>query len=128
VLGQNAVGSRCRRLTDTTGKPSLGSDEARNDVHARLAAGLDALSRLSRFSPHVCGEAFTAADCGAHFHLDYDRQATSKIYGADMLEKHLPRGAEDLAHVAQRPHVRTTIADRARALSVFHSLGVDHAG
>lgn len=104
------------------------SDETKKDVREKLAAGLEALSRLSRFSPHAYEPAFTAADCAAYFHLDYVRQATSKIYGADLLEEHLPSAAGYLAHMARRPHVRATIADRAKALEVFQSLGVDYAG
>jgi glutathione S-transferase len=86
------------------------------------------LSRLASFSPYICGAAFTAADCAAFFHLDFVRQATLKIYGADMLDERLPDAADYLAFVAERPHVRTTMADRAKALSVFQSLGVDYAG
>jgi glutathione S-transferase len=104
------------------------SEETRNDVREKLAAGLGALSRLASFSPYICGAAFTAADCAAFFHLDFVRQATLKIYGADMLDERLPDAADYLAFVAERPHVRTTMADRAKALSVFQSLGVDYAG
>ena len=104
------------------------SDETKSDVREKLAAGLGALSRLSSFSPHAYEMAFTAADCAAYFHLDYVRQATVKIYGADMLEERLPSAAGYLAHVAQRPHVRATIAARAKALAVFRSLGVEYAG
>lgn len=104
------------------------SEETRSDVEKKLAAGLNALSRLASFSPHICGEALTAADCAAFFHLDFVRQATLKIYGADMLIEHLPGAADYLVFMAERPHFRRTTADRTTALRVFHSLGVDYAG
>jgi len=95
------------------------SDETKSDVRAKLAAGLQALSRLARFSPFICGADFTAADCAAFFHLDFVRQASLKIYGEDFLAAHLPGAAGYLTVLAERPHVRATMADRAAALTAF---------
>jgi glutathione S-transferase len=104
------------------------SDETKSEVRAKLAAGLEALARLSSFSPYICRADFTAADCAAIFHLDYVRQACMKIYGEDMLATHLPGAAAYLADMAKRPHVQTTMADRAAALAAFQALKSDYAG
>lgn len=104
------------------------SDETKSEVRAKLAAGLEALSRLASFSPYICGAEFTAADCAAIFHLDYVRQAGLKIYGEDMLTAHLPGAAAYLADMAKRPHVQSTMADRAAALAAFVALKSDYAG
>jgi len=104
------------------------SDETKTEVRAKLAAGLQALSRLASFSPYICGADFTAADCAAIFHLDYVRQASLKIYGEDMLAAHLLGASAYLADMAKRPHVHTVMADRAVALAVFLALESDYAG
>ncbi|PPQ30410.1 glutathione S-transferase [Rhodoblastus sphagnicola] len=104
------------------------SAETKSDVRAKLAAGLEALARLAGFSPHICGADFTAADCAAIFHLDYVRQASLKIYGEDFLAAHLPGASAYLADMAKRPHVQTTMADRAAALAAFQALKIDYAG
>ena len=104
------------------------SDETKVEVRQKLVAGLTALARLAKFSPFICGDKLTAADCAAFFHLDFVRQATLKIYGVDLLEIHL-RGASDyLDFLRQRPHVQKTTADRAVALQAFLALGTDYAG
>jgi glutathione S-transferase len=104
------------------------SDETKSDVRAKLAAGLEALARLSSFSPFICGADFTAADCAAIFHLDYVRKASLKIYGEDFLAAHLPGASAYLAEMSERPHVRTAMADRASALTAFQALNSDYAG
>jgi len=104
------------------------SDETKAEVFAKLVVGLSGLARLAKFSPFICGDELTAADCAAFFHLDFVRQATSKIYGVDLLEKHLPGASDYLAFLQQRPHVQKTTADRAVALQVFLDLGTDYAG
>jgi glutathione S-transferase len=104
------------------------SDETKSDVRAKLAAGLQALSRLARFSPYICGADFTAVDCAAIFHLDYVRRASLKIYHEDLLSAHLPGAAAYLADMAKRPYVETVMADRALALAAFMALNSDYAG
>ena len=86
------------------------------------------MALLAKFSPFICGDKLTAADCAAFFHLDFVRQATLKIYGVDLLEKNLPGASDYLDFLRQRPHVQKTIADRAVALQVFLALGTDYAG
>ncbi|WP_294541315.1 glutathione S-transferase [uncultured Rhodoblastus sp.] len=104
------------------------SAETKSEVRAKLAAGLEALARLARFSPFICGEDLTAADCAAIFHLDYVRQASMKIYGEDMLAEHLPEAAAYLTDMSQRPHAQATLADRTKALAAFQALRIDYAG
>jgi glutathione S-transferase len=100
------------------------SDETKSDVKQKLIAGLTALE----FSPFICGDKLTAADCAAFFHLDFVRQATLKIFGVDLLEKHLPGASDYFEFLHQRPHVQKTTADRAVALQDFRALGTDYAG
>ncbi|MEY2934906.1 MAG: hypothetical protein RL033_5655, partial [Pseudomonadota bacterium] len=52
------------------------SDETKGEVKERLAIGLAAVARLSRFSPFVFGSSFTAADCVAYVHLVMIKEAT----------------------------------------------------
>jgi glutathione S-transferase len=78
-------------------------------------------------APLICGDKLTAADCAAFFHFDSVRQATLKIYGVDLLEKHLPGASDYFDFLQQRPHVQKTTADRAVALQVFLALGTDYA-
>jgi glutathione S-transferase len=104
------------------------SEETKLDVRAKLAAGLEALARLARFSPYMCGAEFTAVDCAAFFHLGYVRQASLNIYGDDMLATHVPDAAAYLAALATWPNVRATTADRAVALAAFQALGTNYRG
>jgi len=104
------------------------SAETKRDVREKLAAGLEAVGRTTTFSPYAFGEGFTAADCVAFLHLAYVRQATSTVYGEDLLERHLPHATAYLAFIAERPHFRTVMAERAMALAVFLGLGVAYEG
>ncbi|TBW33420.1 glutathione S-transferase family protein [Siculibacillus lacustris] len=104
------------------------SEEIRREVRDKLAAGLEAVGRLASFSPFVFGATFTAADCVAYVHLDYVRSATLEVYGEDLLARHLPAAAAYLAFVAERPHVRRAVAERATALATFRALGVAYDG
>jgi glutathione S-transferase len=89
---------------------------------------LEALARLVRFSPFICGESFTAADCAAIFHLAYVRQASVTIYGEDLLAAHLPAASAYLDNMAKRPHVQSVVADRIAALAAFQALDSGYAG
>lgn len=104
------------------------SEETKQDVRDKLTAGLTAIGRLTSFSPYAFGTCFTAADCVAFVHLDYVRRATTQVYGEDLLERHLPAADGYLAFIAERPHFRTAMAERATALATFLALGVPYEG
>lgn len=104
------------------------SPETKQEVREKLAAGLEAVGRLTPFSSYAFGTRFTAADCVAFLHLDYVRRATRQVYGEDLLERHLPTADAYLAFIAERPHFRTAMADRATALATFLALGVAYEG
>lgn len=104
------------------------SEETKQEVREKLTAGLAAIGRLTSFAPYAFGTRFTAADCVAFVHLDYVRRATTQVYGEDLLERHLPAADGYLAFIAERPHIRTAMAERATALTTFLALGVPYEG
>jgi len=117
-----------RRLYKEAFFGGLVSDETKQEVRERLIVGLSAVDRLAAFSPYIFGPTFTAADCVAFLHLDFVRQATSTVYGEDLLAASIPRAAEYLEFISARPHFRTMLTDRADALATFQSLGVAYDG
>ena len=104
------------------------SEETKREANERLAIGLEAVARLSSFSPYILGPRFSAADCVAYMHFFMIAQTTLKIYGSDMLERFLPNLAEFIARMNARPHVRRVRADREAALATFVSLNVKYDG
>jgi len=102
--------------------------ETKREACEHLARGLEAVARLSSFTPYILGPAFSAADCVAYMHFFMIGQATSKIYGSDMLEPFLPNLAEYIALMNTRPHVRRVMADREAALATFVALNVKYDG
>jgi glutathione S-transferase len=89
------------------------SDEVKKDVARELAKGVRALRARARFAPYVGGEAFTLADCAAVVHLPLVSIATSKIYGADVLDGMDVKGY--LARCAERASVAKVNEDRKAA-------------
>jgi glutathione S-transferase len=104
------------------------SDEVKRDVRDRLSLGLEALSRISEFSPFIMGNTFTAADCVAYVHFVMIEQATQKIYDENMLSRLLPKAAKYMDSMATRPHVQTVMTDRAHAIEAFFKLNVKYDG
>jgi len=104
------------------------SEEVKLEARERLALGLRAVARLSRFSPYILGSSFTAADCVAYVHFVMIRHATLTIYGEDMLDQLLPQAAAYVTLLDARPHIRTVMADRAAAITAFTALGVKYEG
>jgi glutathione S-transferase len=104
------------------------SAETRQEVHERLALGLESVARMALFSPYISGPVLTAADCVAYVHFAMIKQATLNIYGKNMLEQFFPdlSGYFDLMNA--RPHVRTVLADQAHALAAFQRLKVKYDG
>jgi len=104
------------------------SEETKAEAKDRLALGLQAVGQLSPFSPYIFGSAFTAADCVAYVHFVMIQHTTLHIYGEDMLGRLVPKAAAYMAMMAHRPHVRTTMADRATAIQAFEALDVRYEG
>ena len=104
------------------------SEETKREASERLAIGLEAVARLSSFTPYILGPSFSAADCVAYMHFFMIGQTTLKIYGADMLERFLPNLAEYTALMNARPHVQRVMTDRESALAAFVSLNVKYDG
>lgn len=95
------------------------SDEIKEDIKEKAEAGLKCVNRLSKFSPYILGEHFSAADCVAWVHFFMISQATQKIYGEDYVAKFIPNVATYLQRVESRPMVQKTAADRAAAIADF---------
>jgi glutathione S-transferase len=95
------------------------SDETRAEVKEKLELGLKGLAKLAKFSPYICGDAFTAADCVAWIHFGLISLATQKIYGEDFIAKYLPASADYMSFIEKRPQVQKVAADRAKALAEF---------
>jgi glutathione S-transferase len=99
------------------------SEETKQEVAPLLEKGLRSLSRLARFSPYLCGEHFTHADCAAWVHLPLVSQATRKIYQRDFLDELLPQAKPYLKLVGERPHAQKVNDDRKAAMEAFMSKG-----
>ena len=56
---------------------------SKREARGRLAIGLEAVARLSSFSPLIFGSSFTAADCVAYMHFFMIRLTTLKVYGEE---------------------------------------------
>jgi glutathione S-transferase len=104
------------------------SEETKHEANERLAIGLEAVARLSSFSPYILGPSFSAADCVAYMHFFMITQTTLKTYGADMLERFLPNLSEFIALMDARSHVQRVMADREVALATFVALNVKYDG
>ncbi|MEP7172605.1 MAG: glutathione S-transferase [Aestuariivirga sp.] len=104
------------------------SEETKQEVREKLTIGLGGIVRLATFSPYVFGASFCAADCVAYMHFYMIRMSTMTIYGEDMLKKFVPEANRYMELMESRPHVQSTMADRAKALATFISLNVIYYG
>lgn len=104
------------------------SDETKQEAYDRLVIGLNAIAVLAKFTPHICGAKFTAADCVAYVHFTMIKLATQTIYGEDLLERLVPRAEAFMTQMDNRPHVRTMMAERLSATQAFADLDVAYDG
>ena len=95
------------------------SDETKAEVKTRLETGLKGLSRLTKFSPFIAGDSFTAADCVAWLHFFMVGLVTQKIYGTDMVAVYFPEIANYMQFLETRPAVQKVAADRGAAMAAF---------
>ena len=104
------------------------SEETKREANERLIIGLDAVARLSSFSPFILGASFSAADCVAYVHFFMIRQTSRKVYGEDMLERCVPKSTAFMRLMDARPHSLSTMVDRDAALAAFVALNVKYDG
>ena len=84
------------------GKPV--DDVVFKQVRPQLEFGLEALTRLAKFSPYIAGDAFTFADIAAYFQLGFANLATQKIYDWD-IKAAVPGLGDYLALLRERASV-----------------------
>ncbi len=104
------------------------SNETKLDVKYRLTKGLEAVTKISKFSPYIWGATFTAADCVAFVHFTMIQLATKKIYNENILEQVLPDINSYMQLMESRPHVQTIMQDRLNAIKAFVRLKVKYDG
>ena len=104
------------------------SAETKIEAQEKLTIGLQAVARLSSFSPYILGSSFTAADCTAYVHILMITLATQTMYGYDMVERQLPKAAAFMRMMEARPHVQTIMSGRATAMAAFTALNVKYDG
>lgn len=95
------------------------TQETKDEVKAKLDAGLIGLNRMLKFQPYALGETFSAADILTWPHLQLVSLATQKIYGNDLVAQHIPQITAYNALIESRPHAQTVSQDRAEALAKF---------
>lgn len=104
------------------------SDETKREVYERLTLGLQAVAQRAQFAPFVVGPDFTVADCVAYVHFTMIKLATRRIYGEDLIVRHVPVAAAYMRLMEERPHVRTVMAGREAAMAAFVALNVPYYG
>ncbi len=95
------------------------SQETKDEVRAKVEAGLKGLARLMTLSPYALGDSFGAADVVAWPHLQLVAFATKQIYGQDLVVEHIPGIEAYMRLVESRPHAEHVAKDRAAALAEF---------
>ncbi len=95
------------------------SAETKQEVKERVEIGLAGLARLAKLSPYILGSEITVADFLVWVHVGTMGMALQKIYGEDLVAKHIPGIADYLALIENREHVKKVAADRAVALEAF---------
>jgi glutathione S-transferase len=95
------------------------SEEVKNEVKERLLIGLNGLARLSKFSPYIAGDNYTAADCVACLHFFMVSVTSQKIYGTDLVAEYIPNVKTYMQLLETRSHVQKVAADRAEAMAKF---------
>jgi glutathione S-transferase len=95
------------------------SEEVKKEVNERLLIGLKGLAGLSKFSPYIAGDTYTAADGVAWLHFFMVSVASQKIYGTDLVAEYIPNVEAYMQLLETRPHVQKVAADRTVAMAKF---------
>lgn len=117
-----------RRLYKEAFFGGIVSEETKTEVYQKLSQALEAVTRLTSFSPYILGATFTAADCVAYMHFTMIKLATMKIYGENLLNQLDPSVSEYMLLMESRRHVQTVMADRIAAMTAFINLNVKYDG
>ncbi|MFZ2627454.1 MAG: glutathione S-transferase [Rugosibacter sp.] len=95
------------------------SPETKDEVKKALDLALKGVARLAKFSPYICGNTFTAADCVAWVHFFMVGIATEKVLGENLIVKYVPASVDYLKFLETRPQVAKASAERAAAIAAF---------
>lgn len=95
------------------------SQETKDEVKAKLDAGLIGLSRLMKLAPYAVGDSFTVADIVTWPHLQLVSFATKAIYGKDLVLEHISGIDAYIELIESRPHAQLVSKDRTAALAKF---------
>lgn len=104
------------------------SNQTKLEAKERLTKGLEAVKKISKFSPYIFGSNLTAADCVAYVHFTMIQLATQEIYNENILEKVLPDISNYMRLMESRPHVQKITKDRVDAIKAFARLKVKYEG
>ncbi len=88
------------------------SDGTKRRVETRLTHALEALKRLTTFTPYAYGDAFGIADIVAYAHLPLAGLATKQVFGRDFV---LEAGIDWKGYakrLGERPSVRRVAEER----------------
>jgi glutathione S-transferase len=94
------------------------SDETRKEVKRALYKGVEALSRLVKFSPYVAGNELTAADIMFLYTGDLSATVAHKLFDIDLLAL-LPGAKELMALLREREDVKKIAKQRKEANGAF---------
>jgi glutathione S-transferase len=92
------------------------SEETRKEVKRALYKGMEALSRLAKFSPYVAGNEFTAADIMFLYSADLSATVAHKLFDIDLLS--LIPGAKDLMVLLNEHEAVKKIAEQRKEANV----------
>ena len=91
--------------------------EIKDEVRAKITAGLTGLARLMKQSPYALGDRFTAADVVAWSYLQMVSFATQKIYGQNLVVEYIPGIEAYIKLMESRLYVQKVGEGRAAALT-----------
>jgi glutathione S-transferase len=93
------------------------SQETKDEVKQKVEVGLRGLNRLGSFAPYALGGVLSAADVVAWPHFRLVSMATERLYGEDLVAKHVPAFQVFRQAMDARPHVQRVAADWDAALT-----------
>ncbi len=97
------------------------SKEFIESIKEKVERGVKALARLTKFTPHIVGEAFTGADIAAFSTLPLTSEVMKITTHQDPLEN-IEGYSEYLQRISQRPHAQRVLEDLEAAREEFFQL------
>lgn len=110
---------QARRLYGEAFFGTSASPETKDEVKKALDVALKGVAQLAKFSPYICGNTFTLADCVAWVHFFMVGIATEKVLGENLIVKYVPASVDYLKFLETRPQVAKASAERAAAIAAF---------